>query len=218
MARFEDKSKAIALRKKGMSYSQIKQELGINKSTLSGWLSSMPLSEKRIRELRDFSPMRIERCRNTKMRKRQVRLDSVYVRVARDIGALSERELFLAGLFLYWGEGGKTKKCTTVLTNTNPKMVAFFLKWLDILGVPRDRLRVHLHLYVDMDIKKQIAFWSKVTGLQESQFRKPHIKKSRLADITYKTGFGQGTCSVIYDNRDMSEYVLSGVRYISENL
>ena len=78
MARIKDKSKAIELRKKGMSYSQIKAELGISKSTLSGWLSDMPLSEKRIKELRDFSPMRIERCRNTKMKKRQDRLDFVF--------------------------------------------------------------------------------------------------------------------------------------------
>ena len=65
MARKIDKQKAIAMRKKGMSYSQIKDKIKVSKSTLSGWLSDMPLSEKRIRELRADSPIRIERYRNT---------------------------------------------------------------------------------------------------------------------------------------------------------
>lgn len=46
MVRSKNKLKAITLRKKGMSYSQIKTEIGISKSTLSGWLSDMPLSKK----------------------------------------------------------------------------------------------------------------------------------------------------------------------------
>lgn len=59
MARKLDKQRAILLRKRGYSYSQIKNKLGISKSTLSGWLYDIPLSEKRIRELRDLSPQRI---------------------------------------------------------------------------------------------------------------------------------------------------------------
>ena len=65
MARKEDKQKAITMRKKGMSYSQIKEKLNVSKSTLSGWLYNMPLSEKRIRELQADSPVRIEKYRNT---------------------------------------------------------------------------------------------------------------------------------------------------------
>ena len=40
MARKKDKQKALTMRKKGMSYSQIKEKLGISKSTLSGWLQA----------------------------------------------------------------------------------------------------------------------------------------------------------------------------------
>jgi len=102
MARKEDKQKAIIMRKKGMSYSQIKEKLGVSKSTLSGWLYNMPLSEKRIRELRADSPVRIERYRNTMRVKKENRLKEVYKKVSKDIGNFSKRDLFLAGLFLYW--------------------------------------------------------------------------------------------------------------------
>jgi len=216
MSRIKDKNKAIELRKKGMSYSQIKAELGISKSTLSGWLYNMPLSEKRIKELGAFSPIRIERCRNTKRSKKMARQDSVFDKVSKDIGRLSKRELFLAGLFLYWGEGGKTKYYTTILTNTNPNMVKFFLRWLENLGVDKNKIKVSLHLYSDMDIDKQMKYWSKLLDIGMNQFRKPYIKKSKFTDITYRNGFGQGTCSIIYDNRDLSEYVLQGIKYIEK--
>lgn len=199
-----------------MSYGQIKDALGVGKGTLSAWLKDMPLSEGRIRELRALSPMRIERCRNTKLKKKQNRLDGVYRKASEDIGVLSERELFLAGLFLYWGEGWKSTNATTALTNTNPRMIILFLKWLNLLGVDKGRVKVRLDLYVDMDIKKEISFWTKELGISQSQFTKPYIKKSRRSDITYKTGFGHGTCSVMFGNRDVHEYVLAGVKRLSE--
>ena len=217
MARSKDKSKAIELRKKGMSYSQIKNSIGVSKSTLSGWLHGMPLSEKRIKALVALNPMRIERCRNTKSKHRQERLGRVFDKVSKDIGKLNKRELFLAGLFLYWAEGGKTKNYTTVLTNTNPKMIKFFLKWLENLGVNKNRLKISLHLYSDMNINKQINYWSRQLNINKTQFRKPYIKKSKFTDITYKNGFGQGTCCLIYDNRDLSEYIMQGLNYI-ENI
>ncbi len=219
MARIKDKSKVIKLRKKGMSYSQIKAELGISKSTLSGWLNNMPLSEKRIRELRDFSPMRIERCRNTKMKKRQSRLDSVYAVVLKDIGKLSTRDLFLAGLFLYWGEGTKVNKYSTAFTNTDPVMVKFFIKWVTTcFDIKKTDLDILLHLYEDMNIKKATKFWSKELDIPLDQFKKPYIKTSKLSGLTYKGGFGKGTCNVRISGRDLAEYINQALKYIRDSV
>ncbi|MFA6076974.1 MAG: helix-turn-helix domain-containing protein [Candidatus Paceibacterota bacterium] len=218
MARKEDKQKALAMRQKGMSYSQIKEKLGISKSTLSGWLYNMPLSEKRIRELRDFSPIRIEKYRNTMRAKREAKNKTAYQNIAKRIGKISEREFLIAGLFLYWAEGSKTKTFSTALTNTNPKMLILFIRWLKFFGVPRSKLKVHLHLYSDMNIKKQINFWSKTLNIPISQFRKPYIKKTTLSSITYTNGFGQGTCSVIVEDGLVSAQVLMGIQYIQDVL
>ena len=217
MARKLDKQKAIKLRQKGFSYSQIKEGLGIGKGTLSGWLNDMPLSEERIKELRDFSPQRIERYRNTMREKKDARLKEVYKKVSDDIGVFSKREIFLLGLFLYWGEGTKAANSSTQLTNTNPAMIKFFIKWLELLGVSRKDLRVKLHLYSDMNIKESVAFWSKELKISVGQFKKPYIKETKLKSITYKNGFGKGTCCVIFENRDLWEYITMGLKYISEN-
>lgn len=216
MARKLDKQEAIKLRQKGYSYSQIKEKLGVSKSTLSGWLSEMPLSEKRIKELRDFSPQRIERYRNTMRAKKESRLKEVYERVSKDIGKFSKREIFLLGLFLYWGEGTKSAICSTQLTNTNPAMIKFFIRWLELLGVNKRDLKVKLHLYSDMNIKQAIDFWSKELKIPINQFKKPYIKETKLKSITYKNGFGKGTCCVIFEGRDLWEYILMGLKYISK--
>lgn len=219
MARIKDKSKAIELRKKGMSYSQIKAKLGIGKSTLSGWLADIPLSEKRIRELRDFSPMRIERCRNTKLKKREKRLDFVYQQVLKDIGKLSKRDLFLAGLFLYWGEGSKTSKYCTALTNTDPVMVRFFIKWVTTcFDIKKSDLDILLHLYQDMNIENATKFWSKELDIPLSQFKKPYIKESKLSGLTYKNGFGKGTCNVRISGRNLAEYVSQALKYMRNSV
>ncbi len=216
MARKIDKQKALELREKGWSYSQIKEKLGVNKSTLSGWLHDKPLSEERIRELRDFSPQRIERYRNTMRKKKEARLREVYEKVSKEIGSLSKRDLFLAGLFLYWGEGTKMQQGTVTLTNTNPAMLKVYIQWLEIFGVCRKDLKVKLHLYSDMDIEKSSQFWAKELKIPIRQFRKPYIKKTVLTSITYKNGFGKGTCCVMFDNRDLWEYITMSLKYLSE--
>jgi len=218
MARKKDKQKAIVMRKKGMSYSQIKNKLKISKSTLSGWLYNMPLSEKRIKELRDFSPIRIEKYRNTMRKKREEKFKKAYEVISQKIGKLTKREIFLSGLFLYWAEGGKTKNGTTCLTNTNPDMLKFFINWLKIFNIPKEKLRPHLHLYSDMNIKKQEKYWSKELGIPLKQFKKSYIKKSLSSAITYKNGFGQGTCTVSVYLTDLTAQVLMGIKYIQDTL
>jgi transcriptional regulator with XRE-family HTH domain len=218
MARKKDKQKALVMRKRGMSYSQIKEKLGISKSTLSGWLYKMPLSEKRIRELRADNPIRIERYRNTMKAKRNAKNKIAYQNIAKRIGAISDREFLIAGLFLYWAEGSKTKTFSIGLTNTNPNMLVLFIRWLKFFNIPKSKLKVHLHLYSDMNIKKQLYFWSKTLNIPISQFRKPYIKKTTLSSITYHNGFGQGTCSVILDDVRICAEVMMGIQYIQDVL
>lgn len=214
MALREKKSEAIRMRKEGASYSQIKEKLQVSKSSLSLWLHDMPLPEKRLRELRDWNAVRIEKFQNTMRRKREDRWSEVRKRAAKDIGKLNNRELLIAGLFLYWGEGTKMAPASTALSNTDPTMIRFFIRWLELLEVPRGRLRVYVHLYSDMDVQKELRYWSKTLRLPLSSFRKPYVKTSNRSGLSYPQKFPHGTCNLIYDNRDISEYVRMALDYI----
>lgn len=218
MAKFKKKQQAISLRKSGKSYSQIKQLVGVSKSTLSNWLKSMPLSDGRIRILRDWNEKRIENFRSTMRQKKEARLAKIYSEEKMNILPLSERELFLAGLFLYWGEGGKTAEARLVISNTNPAVIKFFIRWLSVLKVSKDKLRIYMHLYRDMNTKKELNFWAKTLDIPLQQFQKPYIKNSALSGLTYKNGFNHGTCNAMIGDARLSERVLMGIKAVSDHI
>lgn len=217
MAKKSDKEKALSLRALGWSYSQIKAEVKVAKSTLSVWLRNFPLSEERIRELRDNGEIRIEKTRNTKEANKQKRFDKLYSGVSKEIGTLSDREIKLCGLFLFWAEGTKARSGSVVITNTDPGMILFFLKFLINIGVPKDKVNVKLQLYKDMDEDKEKNYWSNLLGISKEKFKKSYIKKSNLLDITYKNGFGHGTCSLMVYDSQLFDSIVLGIKYIKDS-
>ncbi|MFA5084103.1 MAG: hypothetical protein WC475_01810 [Candidatus Paceibacterota bacterium] len=218
MTRFKDREKALILRKQGKSYSQIKKSLGISKGTLSYWLKDYPLSEQRIRELRDWNEQRIEKCRETKRQKKENRLKEIYKIQKRLILPLNNREIFLTGLFLYWGEGTKAQPSRLSVSNSDPSMIKFFIVWMEkSLKISKTKLKIHLHLYRDMDIKKAAQFWSKTLNIPNKQFAKPYIKKSFIRNINHKGGFGHGTCNVKINDARLSEKIFMGIKAISDS-
>ncbi len=206
------------MRVDGKSYSEIKKVLKVSKSTLSLWLRDMPLSKEQMQAVRDFSPRRIERYRATMESKRQSRLGLAYKRAKNDIGKFSKRELFLGGLFLYWGEGAKSMRGSVLMANTDPAVVCFFLRWLEVLSVDLVRVKIKLHLYIDMDVQKETEYWSKALHIPKSQFRNPYIKSSALSGLTYKNGFGHGTCNVILGDIALWEYIMMALKYVKDDI
>ena len=214
MAHPELKHIAIEMRMQGMSYSQIREKVPVSKSTLSSWLESHPLTTERLRALRDLNPRRIENYRATMKVKRDARIQFQAGRAKKAIAKIIERENFIAGYFLFWGEGAKTRKAEVSLANTDPAMIRFFVKWLVLIGAKKEKIRFSLHLYEDMNIDQELVYWSSVLGYPRSAFYKPYIKKTTLAKITYKNGFGHGTCNARYLSQDLNDYVLMGLQHV----
>lgn len=216
MARFIEKRKAIRLRKQGKSYSQIKKILKLSKSTLSYWLKDYPLSEQRIKELRDWNEKRIENCRKTKQIKREKRLNESFKKAEKDLLPLIKKELLIAGLFLYWGEGAKQMDNGLSIANTNPTVIKFSIFWMtQVLKIPKSEIKASLHLYKDMDIRKEHRFWIKETGIPLKQFRKPYIKNTFTTSIDH-TGFKHGTCTIFGGGVRLKEMVMMSIRAIAE--
>ena len=208
--------KALILRKQKKSYSQIKEILGVSKSTLSGWLRAYPLTREEINNLRAHSEKRIERYRQTMAKKRQTHLDSYYKIEKKRYLPLSPKELLVAGLFLYWGEGNKSDRNTLSINNTDPSLIKFALYWMvKGLHVSKSNIHVYIHLYSDMDIKRELKYWSKELGIPLRQFVKPYIKESKRSEIDQK-GFGHGTCGIRIHSTVVKEHILMAIKAISD--
>lgn len=214
-ALLEKHVRALELRKRGWSYSAIKRELGISKSTASNWLNKYPLSHEQLDKLQFHNEHRIEAFRATMARKKQD-LFNAAIRVQQNIiGDLTEKELYLCGLALYWGEGGKTQYSSLSFANTDPRMIKFFLFWLRrAIYYPDDHIRIKVHLYRDMNIQDEMMYWREVTGLGVGHFLKPYIKETTLKGLTYKTR-GHGTCNVIAGGLKYARPVLAGMEFLA---
>ncbi len=92
----------------------------------------------------------------------------------------SLQELKAIGTMLYWGEG--YKNCTTNSTvdfaNSDPGMVALFLKFLrTVYRIDEKQLRVYLYCYADQDVSGLVRYWSEVTKIPREHFTKPYIRR-----------------------------------------
>ncbi len=209
---------AIKLRRKGRSYSQIKKDLNLSKSTLSRWLRKFPLNKNQISALRGKNQVRIEKFRQTMKIKRDSRLLGYYNEQKNILFPFTNKELLIAGLFLYWGEGNKASRNTISINNTDPSVLRFAMCWLiKSLKIPRKKIQVFLHLYSDMNIGRELEFWSEQLSLPKSQFAKTYIKKSFRINLDQK-GFGHGTCGLSVYNTVLKENILMAIKAISDKI
>lgn len=179
----KDKTTALAMRSQGKSYRDIMAALNIPRSTLSGWLSGHEWSERIKEKLNEKAREQhtIRLCQLNDVRGE--RLEQMY----RDAALEAEEEfrqfkyhpLFLCGIGLYWGEGGKGRMAVK-LGNTDPEMIKVFIQFLrEVCGVPVDKIRGHAVIYPDLDPKECITYWHEATGLPLENFSKPTTIKGR---------------------------------------
>ncbi|OGG06789.1 hypothetical protein A2872_00990 [Candidatus Gottesmanbacteria bacterium RIFCSPHIGHO2_01_FULL_42_12] len=216
MARHEDRRKAIELRLRGFTYSEIRKELDLSKSTLSGWLTNYHLTKDQLKRVDKKKELQIEHYRQSCARRRKLIDDEVYNTQKAIWTPLSNRELFLAGLFLYWGEGTKVGSHIINISNSDPRVIKFALFWLKkCIKIPLNKIRVLVHLYSDMDIGRELDYWSKTLGIPRTNFTKPYVKSSTRAGLTYKS-FGHGTCNITYLNVQVKREIMQTISAISD--
>ncbi|WP_328944277.1 hypothetical protein OG259_24880 [Streptomyces sp. NBC_00250] len=194
------RDRARALRLEGMTYDQIQVELGCSKSSISLWVRDLPKPEPRYTDEERRARMNagLARLRATRDEQREETK-----RLAREsIGALSDRELFVAGVALYWAEGAKDKtysrRESLQFINSDPTVIALYLRWLDLLGVTRDRLRLRVSIHESADVAGAERFWADVTGIESSTFRKATLKRHNPRTVRKNTTEAYRGCLVIY--------------------
>ena len=216
MTKFLERTKAIQLRKAGKSYSEIKGLVKVSKSSLSLWLRNIHLTEDQVQRLKQTKEKAVERFRNTMRLKREKRLSNYYEIQKKRWLPLSNREFYLTGLFLYWGEGNKASRHTISISNTDPTLLKLSLLWMkNSLKIPEKAIRVCLQLYSDMDIDEAVDFWAKTLAISKNQFNKPYIKFS-TRDLIDQKGFGHGTCNLVAHNTVIKENLMMAIRGIAD--
>lgn len=102
-----------------------------------------------------------------------------------------EKQLKIAGLMLYWGEGAKTTDKTVDLANSDSLMIKLFLKMLrEIYGIDEKKLRILLYCHKNQNVTRLINYWAKATKISPKQFTKPYIRQDFLEEKKNKMPYG----------------------------
>lgn len=118
---------------------------------------------------------------------------------------LTAAKLFGFGLGLYWGEGTKANKHSVRLGNTDPSLLAVFIKFLEeIFSIDRRDLKFGLQIFSDMTEKETLDFWTKTLTIKKSQFYKTTITPYRSIG-TYRQKTKYGVVTVYYHNKKLRD-------------
>ncbi|GGR48757.1 hypothetical protein [Streptomyces roseolus] len=193
------RARARELRLQGMTYDQIQVELGCSKSSISLWVRDLPEPERKRTPERASEIAR--RGWEPTMRRREEERQATKRAAAENIGALSERELFLLGVGLYWAEGTKDKpharRERVTFVNSDPGMVRVFTAWLDLMEVPAERRAYSLMIHETADVTAAENYWADLVGVPASRFRKTTLKRHNPRTVRKNVGAEYRGCLVI---------------------
>ncbi|MFD7263000.1 hypothetical protein [Streptomyces sp. NPDC059874] len=193
------RTRARDLRLQGMTYDQIQVELGCSKSSISLWVRDLPKPERQ-RSPEEASAIAKRGWERTLQLREDERRQTKEQATA-EIEALSDRELFILGVGLYWAEGSKDKpyerRERTIFVNSDPGMIRVYLAWLDLLGVEAEHLRFHVMIHESADVTGAEAFWADFVGGDPRRFHKTTLKRHNPTTQRKNTGEGYRGCLVV---------------------
>ena len=182
MAKVREKELARKYRKAGKSIKSIARTLSVSPSSVSIWCEDIRLTPVQIRKLdeerHDLRMKGLLKGAQMNKEKKLTRI-SLHKKEAKAVfRVLDKRELLIAGLGLYWGEG--VKKGNTSLVNSDPKVIAFAVRWFTLgLGVDQSDLRPRIfinHIHASR-VAKVREFWSQYLKIPEDQFARTILIK-----------------------------------------
>lgn len=178
MAKYNERIKARIMREKGISIVTIARKLDVSKSIVSLWCRDILLNSKQIEKLRKQKGSVMGRWLGAESNRRKKReaIEKNKKEAFSMLRSLSHRDLLIAGLCLFWGEGSKTGS-RFIFINSDPVMLKIMKKFLvDILRVNESDIRatIQINRIHQSRIQKVINFWSKYLRVPLKHFSKPY--------------------------------------------
>ncbi|MFI9064652.1 hypothetical protein ACIGQE_22735 [Streptomyces sp. NPDC053429] len=193
------RAKARELRLQGLTYDQIQVELGCSKSSISLWVRDLPKPERRRtpEEASAIAKRGWERTLDAREEERR----RIKREAAAEITELSDRELFILGVGLYWAEGSKDKSYDrrerAIFVNSDPDMIRTYLTWLHLLGVDGKQIRCAITIHESADVPAAERFWADLVAESGAVFLKTTLKRHNPKTARKNTGENYYGCLAV---------------------
>ncbi|MEK7192796.1 MAG: hypothetical protein AAB682_01540, partial [Patescibacteria group bacterium] len=196
-----EKDKAIELRRAGKTYGEILKAIPVAKSTLAIWLHSVGMAKSQKQRYTELKKLYQKKGAEAKRRIRIELSTQILKEAEKEIGSISDRELWLIGTTLYWAEGSKQKAWNVSegvqFTNSDPLMIKLFILWLTrCLKTPESDIVLSLAIHENNKhrLASVIEFWHEQTGFRWDisdriyfKRHKPKVGRYNLGDKYYGT-------------------------------
>ncbi|MFI7250462.1 resolvase [Micromonospora chalcea] len=197
-------AQALALRRAGCPVGEIAARLDVSKSTAYLWTRHLPLDPALVRRRRQAAQRArsdaqwgAHRAARDAARAEAVAASAEWVR------GLGLRELLLIGAAIYWCEGGKAKPwrphdCRIKFVNSDPMLVALFLRFLDAVEVPPEDRRFRVSIHETADDAAAVRWWAARVGVPADRFQATTIKRHRPLTTRKNVGTDYRGCLTIH--------------------
>jgi len=180
------------IRQNGTSLSDIVKKFGITKSTASFWCKDIVLLEYAIQKIKTHGKEKSVKglLRYSEFKRKERINRNIFQRQegVEILGKLSKRDILMIGLGLYWGDGYKYENGELGFTNSNPEMIRFYFKWLELWNVKKDSLifRLTINEFFKREEKAIKSFWLNFLDVKKEQFSKTTFIKTNLKKASFK--------------------------------
>lgn len=180
----EKKNLIQKLRQQGYSYREIEKITQTSKSTIGNYCQNIKLNENQIQKLLENKKNGLAKATllgsEANRKKRIVQETQLLKKGIKQIGKMSQRDRFIAGIALYQGEGSKTNN-SVEFTNSNPETIKFMVYWLsEFCHINKSKLKLSLWLHDDLSELNAINFWCQFLEVKPSQFGKTYFAKNKI--------------------------------------
>lgn len=217
MAKSQQRLEARKLRRNGESIRIIAKKVGVSKSSVSLWCGDIVLTkeqqDKLIEDDRRGGAVGRANARISVIKERIDRLNRYRKKGKNSVGKMNKRDLFVAGIALYWAEGNK-KNRRLVFSNSDPMMIKLQIKWLvDCMGVSRNDIYCNVGInQIHRDrVAKVEQYWSDITEIPLAEFRKVSLKKVNSVKEYENTEEHFGTLNLIVKKSTNLNYLILGL-------
>lgn len=171
------------MRKLGKSYNEIIVGLNLSKATVSDWCKDVQLTKSQLLKL--YKSKKAGALKGSiiaakqKMISRIYQTETLYRQGMKEVGKLSKRDRFIAGIALYAAEGTKGDK-TCAIANSDPAIIKFMVDWFrEFSSLKEVKFHAALWLHDNLNEEEAKRYWSKLINIPRKNFYKTYFVKNK---------------------------------------
>lgn len=193
-AKTKHKQLAENLRRQGLSYSEIKKQVPVAKSSLSLWLRGISLNSEQRKRLERLNTIGQKAGAKARHMQKIERLCLLKEAVNKEVPKFIRDPFFVLGLTLYWAEGAKQKPWIPSqrfsFSNSDARLILLMRQWLrKFSDAENANIQYRLYIHDNANVDQAIKEWMDILEINKTQIKisyKKHKTHSRHDSASYK--------------------------------